>query len=197
LTLVLLDTNSYLRLAKRIRPLLGVEFGQKNYVVTIHKIVEDEVHQSPRLQFLFPWFDEQEFAAERLAKRIPLKSDEKENVLIVQSVLHGTVLGNVNAYTVGGRSPPGTTDCWLLALSQVKKAIVVTDDLGMHTLAREFGIPVWHGFELLDKLLTAKKIENELVREIYLKLEENQDLTQSWRDAKHTRFMKIFGKQKP
>jgi len=30
LTLVLLDTNTCLRLAKRIRPLLGVKFGQKD-----------------------------------------------------------------------------------------------------------------------------------------------------------------------
>ena len=40
---VLLDTNAYLRLAKRIRPLLGVTFGQKRYTLTILKQVEDEV----------------------------------------------------------------------------------------------------------------------------------------------------------
>jgi len=34
-TPVLLDTNAYLRLAKRVRPLLGVPFGQKRYVLTI------------------------------------------------------------------------------------------------------------------------------------------------------------------
>ena len=32
-TLVLLDTNAYLRLAKRVRPMLGVEFGQKIFQV--------------------------------------------------------------------------------------------------------------------------------------------------------------------
>ena len=37
MTLVLLDTNTYLRLAKRIRPLLGVKFGQKDYVLTVLK----------------------------------------------------------------------------------------------------------------------------------------------------------------
>jgi len=35
LTLLLLDTCAYLRLARRVKPLLGVEFGQKRYVLTV------------------------------------------------------------------------------------------------------------------------------------------------------------------
>jgi hypothetical protein len=54
-------------------------------------------------------------------------------------------------------------------------AIVVTDDLGMHELAREFNIGVWHGFDLLAKLRTAKAVSDELVREIYAALEANGD----------------------
>jgi hypothetical protein len=34
LTLVLLDTNAYFRLAKRVRPAVGIKFGQKDYVIT-------------------------------------------------------------------------------------------------------------------------------------------------------------------
>ena len=49
MTLVLLDTNTYLRLAKRIRPLLGVTFGQKKYVLTVLKDVESEVRRSRAL----------------------------------------------------------------------------------------------------------------------------------------------------
>ena len=56
-TLVLLDTNAYLRLAKRVRPMLGVEFGQKRYVLTILEDVEAEVRHSGRLRFHYPWFD--------------------------------------------------------------------------------------------------------------------------------------------
>lgn len=70
MTLVLLDTNAYLRLAKRIRPLLGVEFGQKQYSLTVLKQVEDEVFKSPRLQFLYPWFSDTELNEERMAKLV-------------------------------------------------------------------------------------------------------------------------------
>ena len=193
MTLVLLDTCAYLRLAKRVRPAVGIKFGQKDYVLTVHKSVEDEVHRNPRLRFQYPWFDGAEFAAERMAKQIRLTEDEKATIQAAQSVLHGWVLGDAVKYTTGGRSPPGPTDCWLLALGQVKPAIVVTDDIGMHTLAADFSILVWHGFELLDKLRSAKVVDGPLIREIYSALELNGDLPRSWQEAKHTVFLKIFG----
>lgn len=191
--LVLLDTNAYLRLAKRIRPAVGISFGQKGYVLTVHKSVEDEVHRNPRLKAKYPWFDSEEFATERLAKQIRLSEDDKQGIAVAQSILHGWVLSDVDRYTSGGRSPPGQTDCWLLALGQVKSAIVVTDDLGMHELANDFGITVWHGYELLDKLRSAKVVNGTLIKEIYEALEVNGDLTKSWQEVKHTLFVKIFG----
>ena len=193
--LVLLDTNAYLRLAKRVRPAVGVVFGHKGYVLTVHKSVEGEVYRSARLKSLYPWFDGHEFANERLAKQIRLSTEEKASVKAAQSVLHGWVLADPDKYTSGGRSPPGSTDCWLLALGQVKPAIVVTDDLGMHALAREFSIIVWHGYELLNKLRSAKVVDGPLIREIFEALEVNGDLPKSWNEAKHSVFWKIFGRK--
>lgn len=193
MTLVLLDTNAYLRLAKRIRPMLGVTFGQKGYVLTILKQVEDEVHGNSRLGFLYPWFDNPELANERLTTRVRLSKEEKEQLDAATSVLRAHILNNVRDYTSQRRSPPSPTDCFILAFGQIRPAIVVTDDLGMHLLARDFTIPVWHGHELLKKMLSAKLIESAQVREIYGALENNDDLPQSWRIAKHTSFKKIFG----
>lgn len=193
MTLVLLDTNTYLRLAKRVRPAVGIRFGQKGYVLTILKAVEDEVHRNPRLRHKYPWFDGDEFAAERTAKQVRLSADEKSSIQAVQSVLLGSVLEDAERFTSGGRSPPGPTDCWLLAFGQVRPAIVVTDDLGMHELARDFRIKVWHGYELLDKLRSAKVVDAELIREIYEALERNGDLTATWRTARHSVFARIFG----
>ena len=81
--------------------------------------------------------------------------------------------GVAGGHSVGGHHPPGATDCWLLAYAQVKNTVVATDDLGMHTLALEAGLQVWHQFELLAKLKTAKVVDNELIREIYDALEHN------------------------
>jgi len=194
LTLVLLDTNIYLRLAKRIRPFLGVKFGQKEYVVTVLRDVEDEVHRNSALRFKYPWFDDNELANERLATQVRLSKEERGSLDIAQSVLLGTVQTDIDRYTSDRRSPPSPTDCRVLAFGQIRSAIVVTDDLGMHLLAKDFDLPIWHGYELLAKMLTAKKIQNELVREIYEALEVNGDLTETWVEAKHTVFMKVFGK---
>jgi len=141
--------------------------------------------RSARLRFLNPWFEEPEFVQERLAKQTRLSAAEKQDLKLVQDLLLGTVQLDIGKYTTG-RSPPGATDCWLLAYGQVKSAIVVTDDLGMHTLAADAGLKVWHGFELLAKLRTAKIVDNDLVREIYDALERNGDMTETWHQAKHT-----------
>ena len=193
MTLVLLDTNAYLRLAKRIRPLLGVKFGQKDYVLTVLKDVEDEVRRNRTLRFKFPWFDEESFGTERDAAQIRLAAAEKLQLENAQSVLHGYVLGDVDRYTSGGRQPPSGTDCRVLAFGQIRDAIVVTDDLGMHLLAQDFEIPIWHGWQLLAKMKTAKLADNAMVRDIYDALERNGDLTRTWLQAKHTEFVRIFG----
>lgn len=193
MTLVLLDTNAYLRLAKRIRPLLGKPFGQKEYILTILKQIEDEVYRNPRLKFNYPWFTESGLSAERLAKQVRLGKEERTQIEAAASVLRAYVLADPHGYTTHGREPPSPTDCFLLAFGQVRPAIVVTDDLGMHKLAKDFDIDIWHGHELLKKMLSAKVIDNDLVREIYTALENNDDLPHSWRDAKHTEFKKVFG----
>ena len=193
MTLVLLDTNAYLRLAKRIRPLLGVEFGHKQYSLTVLKQVEDEVFKSPRLKFLYPWFSDADLNNERMAKQVRLSAAEKTQIEVAASVWRAYVLADPLGYTSQGRSPPSPTDCFILAFGQVRPAVVVTDDLGMHKLADDFDIDIWHGHDLLKKMLTAKVITNELVREIFTALENNDDLPRTWQAAKHTVFMKQFG----
>lgn len=191
MTLVLLDTNAYLRLAKRIHPMLGVKFGQKEYVLTILKITEDEVHKSPRLSYKFPWFDNRDLAAERLAKQVRLQPGEKQLINISKGVFRQHVLENAANY----KTPPSPADCYILAFGQIRPAVVVTDDLSMHQLAKEFDLEksVWHGHQLLHKMLSGKHIDKQLVVEIFEALELNADLPKSWREVKHTVFKKVFG----
>jgi len=193
LILALLDTNAYLRLAKRIRPLLGIEFGHKKYILTVLKQVEDEVLKNPRLQFLYPWFTDAELGAERMAKQVRLGAAERLQIEAAVSVLRAHVLSDPVGYTTQNRSPPSPTDCFILAFGLVRPAIVVTDDLGMHKLANDFDIEIWHGHDLLKKMLAAKAISSDLIREIFTALENNDDLPRTWRDAKHTEFKKVFG----
>ena len=103
--LVLLDTNAYFRLAKRIRPLLGIEFGQKQYIPTVLQQVEDEVFKSPRLQFLYPWFADTDLNNERMSKQVRLAKEERTQIEAAASVLRAHVLSAPICYTTQGRSP--------------------------------------------------------------------------------------------
>jgi len=196
LTFALLDTNIYLRLAKRIRPLLGTKFGANNYSITILKDVEDEVHRNSSLAFYYPWFDNPELATERMAKQIRLSEADKTRLNSAVSILHKSVQ-NDPRYLTEGRSPPSKTDCRVLAFSQIRDAVIVTDDMGMHLLAEDFDLPVWHGYQLLEQMYLAKIIDEALIRSIYDALENNGDMTKTWKLAKHTTFVEIFGEPEP
>jgi hypothetical protein len=92
--------------------------------------VENEVHRNARLRRHYPWFDgDAALASERLARRLPLSREEKAELDAAAHFLHDWVLRDVSRFTTGGRSPPSLTDCRVLALGQLRPAIVATDDL--------------------------------------------------------------------
>jgi hypothetical protein len=57
--------------------MLGVKFGQKQYVLTILKDVEDEVRRSATLKSKFPWFDGDDFVTERVTYQVRLSKEDK------------------------------------------------------------------------------------------------------------------------
>jgi len=174
--------------------MLGVPFGPKKYTLAVLGDVEAEVHRNAALQFKFPWFDEQVLVEERLAARIRLTAEDKLSIDVAAGVLRDAVLADPLRYMQGSGSPPSPVDCRVLAHGHVRDCIVTTDDLGMHLLAAEFGIRVWHGFEPLKALLNAKAITTPMVKEIYDALEANGDLPATWRKARHVKFSRVFGR---
>jgi len=61
---ILVDTNSYLRLAQTIRPLLFMPFGDNEYCLYILPELNDEL-ANRRLNSKFPWVDEEEYIENR------------------------------------------------------------------------------------------------------------------------------------
>ena len=66
---ILVDTNAYLRLARTIRPLLFVPFGDNEYCLYILPELNAEL-AGRKLQSKFPWVDEDQFTENR--KHFPL-----------------------------------------------------------------------------------------------------------------------------
>jgi hypothetical protein len=86
-----------------------------------------------------------------LSNTLRLSKDEKATLDAAASALHGIVQMDPGRFIKHRRSPPSYTDCRVLAFGQIRPAVVVTDDLAMH--------------ELLKKMLTAKLIDSDLVRD--------------------------------
>lgn len=190
----MLDTNAYLRLAKRIQPLLGKRFNPaKDYVLIVLQEVEAEVHRQSRLVHHYPWFDGPEYAEERKTHRARLAKNQKEEALGNKKFLLSHVARNVRDYLLRGRDPPGDTDCYVLGVAMACNWCVATDDENMHALGRDFDIDCLYACDVLHKLLSADMIDKDKVIEIYEALEANGDLTARWIDAKGRLFKKVFG----
>ena len=61
---ILVDTNTYLRLAKTIHPLLSMPFGDNEYCLYILPELNEEL-KSSKLQTKFYWISEKEFVENR------------------------------------------------------------------------------------------------------------------------------------
>jgi hypothetical protein len=192
LKLVILDTNAYLRLAKRIRPILGFEIGQKQYVLKVLPSVEKEVIRNLVLAEKFPWFDGTAYAVERAAHKVRFTKEQRASWESTSSVLRAYVARN----SANFKNPPSNVDCDVLAcgLDEVLDALVVTDDESMLALSSQFGIKCISSNQLLKILLSAKVIDKEKVREIFDAMAINGDMPQRWLNEAGTLFKTVFSK---
>jgi len=140
---ILVDTNAYLRLAKTIRPLLFVPFGDNEYCLYILPELNEEL-ASRKLQSKFPWVDEEEFSENR--KYFP-KIAKKQKSSIDQA------FGYVWNYVQTDLPGPSKVDAWYIAYSLELNVPVVTDDQDMTSLAEAFGAKVMPTLELLKIML--------------------------------------------
>lgn len=75
---ILVDTNTYLRLAKTIKPLLFMPFGVNEYCLYILPELNKELGNRT-LQSKFPWVEEQEFSENR--KHFPSISKKQKKAI--------------------------------------------------------------------------------------------------------------------
>jgi hypothetical protein len=159
---LLLDTNSYLRLAKSIRPLLGEPFGKDNYALYIHKELQYELDRSQRLQSTFYWIEEEEYKKER-KKIIRIQKSEEQDI--------DDVYEYIDAYKKGEGMNLSREDMLCIATAYVRKIPLVTDDKQMLITAKDFAVAAYRTIELLKLMEDNEFINHEKVDEIisYLK----------------------------
>lgn len=136
---ILVDTNSYLRLAQSIRPLLFVLFGEDEYCLYILPELNDELGNR-RLNSKFPWVDEDEYAENR--KCFPSLSRKQKKSVV-------NTFDYVWDYVQTSLPGPSRVDALYIAYALELNIPVVTDDQDMTELAEAFDAQSMSTLELI------------------------------------------------
>ena len=154
---ILVDTNSYLRLARGIHPLLFQTFGDDDYCLYVLPELNEEFEKSARLQHKFAWANEEDYAQNR--KHYP-KSGKKQHKEIEQA--YDFIWGYITTDVPG----PSRVDARYLAHALVMEIAVVTDDQDMLAVAEVFGIKTMRTLDLLKLMMDSGHIGLQKVREL-------------------------------
>jgi hypothetical protein len=114
---ILLDSNSYFRLAKSVHPLLFQTFGDSDYCLYVLPELDDEFSRQPRLKAKFPWVENEEFRRNR-DKRLPLSKQQKRDRQTAYDFLWDYVQNELPG--------PSRVDCIVLSYGYVLGIEVVT-----------------------------------------------------------------------
>jgi len=183
-TRILLDSNSYFRLAKSIHPLLDREFGDTRYCLYVTPDLDAEFTNSPRLRRKFHWVNEPEYHANRM-RPLQLSGAERKSILQAYDFIHN------HARTEGfGVSP---VDARALATAYVLQVQVVTDDRDMLFLAEAFGIQTLKTLALMQLMLNCGHIDMDCVRQIVRYWQYEKDTPAEFRKD----YPLLFGEQVP
>lgn len=153
---ILVDTNSYLRLAQSVKPLLFVPFGENRYCLYVIPELDQELSRR-HLKNKFPWVDEDEYRNAR--SHYPTISRQQRKSI-------GETFEYVWAYVESDLPGPSRVDALYIAYALELDVPVVTDDEDMITLAKAFGAKILRTLELLKLMLDAGHVSMDRIRAI-------------------------------
>ena len=181
---LLLDSNSYFRLARSIHPLLGVVFGDSEYCLYVLPDLEKEYARSARLQTKFHWVNEDKYFQNR-KRAITVSHKEKKEVDRTREIL--------DDYKYESRLGVSLIDISYLAHAYALDIPVVTDDNDMLELARVFDIQTIKSLKLLALMCAAKHINIRKVRETVAYWKYEKDTPGNYREE----YKKLFKENAP
>ena len=169
---ILLDTNTYLRLGNVINPLLRIPFGKKKYELHILPDLYQELKRNPRLRTDFSWIYNPEIVTERKKCQFRLSDEQKKKVNLTRDIISQT--------SVSLQNTSSSIDIKCLSYGYVLKINVVTDDMDMLALAKEFDISTFKTLELLDLMLLNNFINMKATNDIIKYWIYEDDLPKNW-----------------
>lgn len=153
---ILVDTNSYLRLAQSVRPLLFMPFGENEYCLYILPELNEEL-SARRLNSKFPWVNDDEYEDNR--KHFPSIGGKQKKVI---STNFEFIWNHVQTELAG----PSRVDALYIAYALELGIPIITDDQDMTELAITFDVKVMPTLELLKLMRDCEHVDLKTVRGI-------------------------------
>lgn len=165
-TKILLDTNTYLRLAQSIHPLLGRQFGKEKLTLYIHKEIEIELKRSPRLQNKFAWIWQEEYVINR-KKRFVISKQKQADIEYTYD--------HIWQYQKDYELNLSREDIYCIATALELDIQLVTDDQDMVKVCKDFDAHVINTLHLMKLMLQNDFIDKQLIDQIieYWKYEKD------------------------
>ena len=184
---ILVDSNSYFRLAKSIHPLLFQAFGEDEYCLYVLPELDDELSKSSRLKHKFSWAEEEEYSQNR--QHYPAVSRKQQRAI---DDAYEYIWNHITTEAPG----PSPVDARYLAYAYVLGISVVTDDADMLAVAEMFGIKTLKTLDLMKLMVNNGHIDMLKVREIISYWRYWGDLPSGERNFK-THYRQLFGEDPP
>lgn len=156
-TKILIDSNSYFRLAQNIHPLLAEPFGKEQYTLYAHRELTLELKRQPRLRNKFHWAFESIYVENRSHTLFLSKKQQAEIHLTYEYMWE-----HVQEQKLG----PSPVDTRILATAAELNMRVVTDDQDMLAMAELYGVHAITSLELMKLMLDSLHIDKESVRRV-------------------------------
>jgi predicted nuclease of predicted toxin-antitoxin system len=170
-TKIIVDTNSYFRLAQNIHPLLCKPFGEDEYTLYMHADLNAELRGSPRLQTKFDWAANEEFRENR-KRSLPFSKKKRAELEETFDFMWEHV--KEEFHDARGKGP-SYTDTLIIATAAVLEIRVVTDDQDMIELAETYGVHQISSLELMQLMLEESHIDLEKVEQVVAQWQYDND----------------------
>lgn len=153
---ILIDTNSYLRLAQSIKPLLFAPFGKNEYCLYVIPELSKELERT-HLKNKFPWVDDPEYKHDR-GHHPTLSRKQKRSIQ--------DTFDHLWNYVETELPGPSRVDALYIAYAIELDIHVVTDDEDMIALANVFDARSLRTLELLKLMLDAGHVDMPRIQAI-------------------------------
>jgi len=154
---ILIDTNTYIRLAQSIRPLLFEIFGKCSNCLYVLPELNDELSYK-KLNSKFPWINEAEYQE----NRIHFPNISRKQIKSIQQTFD--YLWN---YVKSDFPGPSKVDTKYIAYALELDIFIVTDDQDMRELAILYEAKVMTTLELLKLMLDSNHIEFKKIQSLH------------------------------